>query len=316
MKDPKVLIGILLSLVFGYFAFRGVEWDAVIVALGRTSLLALMVPTAWFSVFFVLRAYRWQWFVRPLEALPVSPFFSATMIGFMANDVLPLRAGELIRAYALSHLTSVRLSTAMATTVLERVWDMIIIALLVIWVLPRFPLPEWVAQMNLILLAFGVVFLIGGWLLARREGGLQLSWLPEKVAALAQHFIDGLRTLQNFTLVIQTVAVSLVIWLSMAMYYWLMLWACGFSLPLEAGLVVMLVVAFGVALPAAPGFVGTFQYAIILGLSLFSIPKEEALGFSIVAHIAQLLPVILVGFIALIRSGLPLWPSRLLPAQE
>lgn len=316
MKDPKALVGILLSLVFGYFAFRGVEWEAVIVALGRTSLLALMIPTALFGVFFVLRAYRWQWFVRPLEPLPVAPFFSATMIGFMANDVLPLRVGELIRAYALSHLTPVRLSTALATTVLERVWDMIIIALLVVWVLPRFPLPEWVAQTNLALLVFGLGCLVGGWLLARREGGLHVSWLPEKVAALVQHFIDGLRALQNFSLVIRTVAVSLVIWLCMALYYWLMLWACGFSLPLEAGLVVMLVIAFGVALPAAPGFVGTFQYATILALSLFSVSKEEALGFSIVAHTAQLLPVIVVGFIALVRSGLPLWPSRLLPAQE
>ena len=316
MKDPKALIGILLSLVFGYFAFRGVEWDAVVVALGRTSLVALIAPTALFGVFFVLRAYRWQWFVRPLEPLPVAPFFSATMIGFMANDVLPLRVGELIRAYALSQLTAVRLSTALATTVLERVWDMIILALLVVWILPRFPLPSWVAQTNLVLLVFGLVCLMGGWFLARRKGGLQLAWLPEKVAALAQHFIDGLRALQNFSLVIRTVAVSLVIWLCMALYYWLLLWACGFRLPLEAGLVVMLVVAFGVALPAAPGFIGTFQYATILALSLFSIPKEEALGFSLVAHIAQLLPVIVAGLIALVRSGLPLWPSRLLPAQE
>ncbi len=105
-------------------------------------------------------------------------------------------------------------------------------------------------------------------------------------------------------------------WLILAVYYWLLLWACGIVLPLEAGLVLMVVAAFGAAVPAAPGFVGTFQYAIILGLSLFSIPKGEALGFSIIAHLAQLLPVIGVGLITLMRSGLPLWPARLLPAKE
>ena len=103
MRDPKVLVGILLSVLFGYFAVRGVDWAATLIALERTSVLALMVPTAWFSLFFILRAYRWQRFVQPLEILPIRPFFSATMIGFMANDVLPLRAGELVRAYALSH---------------------------------------------------------------------------------------------------------------------------------------------------------------------------------------------------------------------
>ncbi len=316
MKDPKVLVGILLSLVFGYFAVRGVEWEAVVVALERTSILALMVPTAWFSLFFILRAYRWQRFVQPLETLPVRPFFSATLIGYMANDILPLRAGELVCAYALSHLTSVRLTTALATTVLERVWDAIIIGLLFVWVLPRFPLPEWLAQTNMIILAICVVCLVGGWWIARREEGVQLAWLPERLAALAQHFVEGLRALQNVSLVAQIVLMSLIMWLILAVYYWLLLWACGIVLPLEAGLVLMLVAAFGVALPAAPGFVGTFQYAIILGLSLFSIPKEEALGFSIIAHLAQLLPVIVAGLITLVRSGLPLWPARLLPTKE
>ncbi len=238
------------------------------------------------------------------------------MIGFMANDVLPLRAGELVRAYALSHLTSVRLTTALATTVLERVWDAIIIGLLFVWVLPRFPLPEWVAQTNTVLLVVCVAGLVGAWWVARREEGIQLSWLPERVAALAQHFIEGLRALQNVSLIAQIVLMSLTMWLILAVYYWLLLWACGIVLPLEAGLVLMVIAAFGAAVPAAPGFVGTFQYAIILGLSLFSIPKGEALGFSIIAHLAQLLPVIGVGLITLMRSGLPLWPARLLPAKE
>ncbi len=316
MRDPKVLVGILLSVLFGYFAVRGVDWAATLIVLERTSVLALMVPTAWFSLSFILRAYRWQRFVQPLEILPIRPFFSATMIGFMANDVLPLRAGELVRAYALSHLTSVRLTTALATTVLERVWDVIIIGLLFVWVLPRFPLPEWVAQTNTVLLVVCMAGLVGAWWVARREEGIQLSWLPERVAALAQHFIEGLRALQNVSLVAQIVLMSLTMWLVLAVYYWLLLWACGIVLPLEAGLVLMVVAAFGAAIPAAPGFVGTFQYAIILGLSLFSIPKGEALGFSIIAHLAQLLPVIGVGLITLMRSGLPLWPARLLPAKE
>jgi uncharacterized protein (TIRG00374 family) len=316
VKDPKVLVGILLSLVFGYFAVRGVEWAAVLIALERTSVLALIVPTAWLSLFFILRAYRWQRLVQPLEALPVRPFFYATLIGFMANDILPLRAGELVRAYALSHLTSVRLTTALATTVLERLWDAIIIGLLFVWVLPRFPLPDWLAQTNMIILTICLVCLVGGWWLARREEGVQLAWLPERLAALAQHFVEGLRALQNVSLVVQIALMSLIMWLSVAVYYWLLLWACGIVLPLEAGLVLMLVTAFGVALPAAPGFVGTFQYATILGLSLFSIPKEEALGFSIIAHLAQLIPVIVAGLITLARSGLPLWPARLLPTKE
>jgi hypothetical protein len=72
---------------------------------------------------------------------------------------------------------------------------------------------------------------------------------------------------------------------------------------------------FAAALPAAPGYVGTFQYATVLALSFFSVPKEEALGFSIVAHLGQLLPVVIAGFIELVRARLPLWPVRMNPAE-
>ena len=113
-------------------------------------------------------------------------------------------------------MTSVRLTTALATTVLERVWDVIIIGLLFVWVLPRFPLPEWVAQTNTVLLVVCMAGLVGAWWVARREEGIQLSWLPERVAALAQHFIEGLRALQNVSLVAQIVLMPLTMWLVLA----------------------------------------------------------------------------------------------------
>ena len=102
----------------------------------------------------------------------------------------------------------------------------------------------------------------------------------------------------------------------MVMYYWLLLKVCGFSLPFEAALVVILFVAVGVALPAAPGFVGVFQYAIVLGLSFYAVPKEEALSFSIVAFFAQYIPITLGGLVLLLRSGLSLWPSELALAKD
>ena len=316
MKNPTVVVGLVLSLAGGYAAVRGVEWPPVLAAMGRINPIALLVPTAWYSLFFVLRAYRWQRFVAPLEPLPVGPFLSATLIGFMANNILPLRLGELIRGYALSRLTPVRLSTALATAVLERVWDVFVVALLLVWVLPRFPLPEGLVRANTLLLALGVGCLVAGWWGVRYADSLRLAWLPERLAGLVRHGVDGLRALQHVSLLVHTVALSLAMWLSVAGYYWLLLWACGMDLPLEAGLVVMLVVAVVVALPAAPGFVGTFQYAVVFALSLFAVPQEAALSFSIIAHLAQLLPVILAGFIALLGSGLPLWPTRLLPAKD
>jgi uncharacterized membrane protein YbhN (UPF0104 family) len=315
VKNPQVLVGLAVSVVCGYIAVHGVEWSAVGMALGRVNLFTLLPATGCLGLFFVLRACRWQRLVEPLRPLPFRPFWLATLIGFMANDILPLRMGELVRAYALAHLTLLRLSSALATTVLERIWDAIMIGLLLIVTLSGFPLPPWLARANLIILAASGIALIGGWGLVRYRVE-KFSWIPPGLAALLANFSGGLQSLHSVSILVRVSFLSLAIWLTLALYYWVLLRGCGFVLPVQAALMVTVVTALGVALPAAPGFVGTFQYATILALSFFSIPKEEALAFSLVAHVLQLVPVIVAGLIALARSGLPLWPAHLIGTRK
>jgi uncharacterized membrane protein YbhN (UPF0104 family) len=314
VKHLQLFIGIAISLICGYFAVRGVEWAAVWEAFARVQFLMLLPGIGCLALMFVVRAYRWRRFVEPLQPVPFAPFLSATLIGFMANDILPLRAGELVRVYALSHLASVRLSTVLATLVLERVWDTIGISVFVVVLLLSFPIPEWLVHASLVLLGGSVVILVGGWFFVRR-GKAGLSWLPPRLATVAEHFIQGFAALQSLSLTLWVLLLSVLVWVIFTLFYWIFLQACGFTLPVTASLMLTVLTVLAAALPAAPGFLGTFQYATILALSFFSIPKEEALGFSIVAHVGQLLPVIIAGVIELMRARLPLWPGRVVTAE-
>lgn len=315
MKSLQIVIGLAISLVCGYFAVRGVEWSAVWTAFQKMQFLVLIPAIGCLAVMLLVRAYRWQRFVEPLQPVPFAPFLSATLIGFMANDVLPLRAGELIRVYALARLASVRISTALATVVLERVWDTVGVSILLVVLLLNFPIPTWLAQVTLVIFAGSILALVMGWILARR-GEAGLTWLPPRIAAIAGHFIHGFSALRSPSLVVWAFVLSVLIWASLVTFYWILLRACGFSLPVTASLMVTVLTVFAAALPAAPGYVGTFQYATVLALSFFSIPKEEALGFSIVAHVGQLLPVIIAGFVELLRTRLPLWPVRVIMKKQ
>ena len=315
MKDPKVLIGIVISAVCIAIVVHGIEWSAVAGALRRTNLVLLLPTLGFLVLMFVFRVYRWQRLVSPIARLPLRPFWIASLIGFMANDILPLRAGELVRAYALAHMTPVRVSSAFATTVLERVWDAVAVGVLTIFTLSQFSLPKWVARTNWIVLGVCVGVLIGGAWLAR-QGEKGIAWLPARFSALTERFLDGLRSLHSISAVLWVVLLSFAVWFALVGYYWILLRACGFSLPFAAALLVTVCTVLAAALPAAPGYLGTFQYAVVLALSFFAVPKEEALGFSIVAHLAQLIPVILAGLIALVRVRLPLWPSRFLAAEQ
>jgi glycosyltransferase 2 family protein len=315
VKSLQIVIGLVISLVCGYFAVRGVEWSAVWTAFQKMEFLALIPAMGCLAVMLLVRAYRWQRFVEPLQPVPFAPFLSATLIGFMANDVLPLRAGELIRVYALARLASVRISTALATVVLERVWDTVGVSILLVVLLLNFPIPTWLARVNLVIFAGSILVLVMGWILARR-GEAGLTWLPPRIAAIAGHFVHGFSALRSPSLVVWAFVLSVLIWTSLVTFYWILLRACGFSLPVTASLMVTVLTVFAAALPAAPGYVGTFQYATVLALSFFSIPKEEALGFSIVAHVGQLLPVIIAGFVELLRTRLPLWPVRVIMKKQ
>lgn len=309
MKSLQVVIGLVISLICGYFAVRGVEWEVVWAAFQKVQYLALIPALGCLTVMLLLRAYRWRRFVEPFQPVPFAPFLSATLIGFMANDVLPLRAGELIRVYALSRLALVRISTVLATLVLERVWDAVGVSVLLVVLLLNFPIPAWLAQVNLAIFGGSFLVLVAGWVLVRR-GEAGLTWLPPRIATTAGHFLRGFSALRSLSLVVWVFVLSVLIWASLATFYWILLRACGFSLPVTAALMVTVLTVFAAALPAAPGYLGTFQYATVLALSFFSIPKEEALGFSIVAHVGQLLPVIIAGFVELLRTRLPLWPVR------
>jgi glycosyltransferase 2 family protein len=316
VRNPKILVGFAISVACGYIAVRGVNWSMVWAMLTQVRFSLLIPALVCLAFLFLLRAYRWQRLVEPIQVLPFGPFFSATLIGFMANDLLPLRLGELVRAYTLSRLTTVRVSTALATAVLERVWDALMISVLLICVLWWVPLPVWLVRVSVTTLGGCAIVLCLAWWLARRAHGSGPAWLPPRLTSLWAHFVDGLQALRGIQSVVWLACVSLLMWLTLVAYYWLMFHACGLPLSGAAALAVTVFTVFAVALPAAPGFIGTFQYATVLALALFAVPREEALGFSIVAHVAQVLPVVAAGFVALVRSGLPLWPSRLVPVSD
>ena len=311
MKILKIALGLALSLGCGYLAVRDVAWSEVVQAFRFVDLGLLILSTLWLGFVFLVRAYRWQLLLAPVAAVPFSAVFSATLIGFMGNNILPLRGGEVLRLYALARLGFVSMSHALATGTLDRVFDMLLVSLFLGFSLPLIPALEGYIATNMLFLGLIVILLGSGWWLVRGENPMWIRRVPQRIQPRVEEFLDSLHVLRSGPLLLKTVLLSTVIWGGLVVYYWLLLHACAFSLPVEAALIVMLLLAVGVALPAAPGFVGVFHYAVVLALSFFSVPKEDALSFSIVAHLAQYIPVTLVGLFLLLRSGVTLWPSQL-----
>jgi uncharacterized protein (TIRG00374 family) len=312
----KFLIGMLASLVFLYLAFRKVDYTELWQALKGANYW-FIIPNVILTIFSMwMRAFRWKYMVNPIKKVNLGRLFSSVMIGFMANNVLPARLGEFVRAYSLGTKENISKSASFATIVVERIFDGFSI-LFILWAtLLLFPFPDWVKKgsnlfliMNLGILAFLIFLEI------KTDSTMKFSQfifkvLPYKLRIKAEEtllkFISGLKVFRDVSSLVWILAWSVLIWVVTGISNYFIFLAFDLHLPIQASFILLVIVCLGVMLPAAPGFVGTFQFFCIVALGRFDIGRSVALPFSIVLHACQYFPVTLLGLYYLKKEHLSL----------
>jgi uncharacterized protein (TIRG00374 family) len=244
--------------------------------------------------------------------------FGITNVGFMAIDVLPVRLGEFVRPYLVSRRSGIRLSSSMATIIVERVFDMLTLMGLFMWVLLFVSLPPWLKRSGFVILGvFLALFVILVFMAVKRDfslGKLEaiLGKLPSRIAVplkgLTHSFIEGLGILPNVRKTLFVAFLSFSLWLAFALTVYILFssFESMSTLPLVAGFTVIVTTALGVMLPTAPGFVGNFHFFCVLGLTFFGVSRAEALTFAILLHFFHFFIVILMGLMFLPFQKVPL----------
>jgi uncharacterized protein (TIRG00374 family) len=279
---------------------------------------------------FWVRAIRWRFFVQGERRVPTGSLFSATMIGFMANDILPLRLGEFVRAWALGRRENLSKTTVFATIVVERVVDMITLLAIFGIALLLHPIPttsvagQWTdrgAKLLIVLSAALTVFLIAieRWpQLLERLLDLMATRIPggagARAAKMLRHFVDGLGLFRDVPRLLWVFLLSFVMFLVYALCLTVSMWALRIDVPWYGGLIMLVITAIGIMVPAAPGYIGTINFACVAGLALFSVGKQVAIPFSWFYWAGQWLPITVVGLWYLRREGLTI--GALSRAQE
>lgn len=266
---------------------------------------------------FWLRAVRWQLLFAPIKKVNLHPLFSATMIGFMANNLLPARLGEFVRAYVIGKQENVAKSASFGTIVVERVFDgLVLLSLLITVFLTNSSLPDWVVISGYVatlvyLVALGFLIVLEmrrDWaavLLGRVLAPISRAF-ADRVLALLDSFAVGLQVLRRGKRLAAVIVLSFVHWVVFGLTIYFALLAFNLHLPFAVSLLVMSILGFAVTVPSSPGFIGTFHAACVGALALFSVSQSEALSFSIVYHASQYIPVTLVGLIYLWTDHLSL----------
>jgi len=307
--NKKILLGIGLGIVLIYFSVRGIDFNETL-----TDLKKVHLGYAGLSLFFIilmqaLRSYRWGVILEPMEKISQFTLFAVTSVGFLAIAAIPARIGELARPYLIAKRSSIKMSSALGTIIVERVLDSLAVLTITVAVFILQDLPSWMFTSGI--LFFSVTMLVIACMIGliwRRERAVKiidriLRWLPGKLAQkvnhVIHHFIDGFQVITDVNSLLYLLLLSAVVWLVDVAAIYTLLLAFGFNLPLLAAFVVMVILIAGIAIPTAPGFIGNWHYACILGLSLFGIAKPEGFSFALVYHFLSMIVVIILGAIFL-----------------
>jgi uncharacterized protein (TIRG00374 family) len=302
----KIILGIAVSAALLVYLFWNVNLHEVATRLANTNwwFLAMSVGLNLGSLW--MRAWRWRYLFPP--GSNPSHLFNALMIGYMGNNVLPLRAGEVVRALVASRRGQ-RFWTVLATIVVERVLDGLAVGLIVAALFVTVPIPaslRWPAVIflaaDLAAMAVLVVIAVAPGRCGRLIRALlhRWSWAERRAMNVLDTMTEGLRGVRAGHHVFPICHSTVVIWVLFALSVWTGLRAAHLDLPLAASWTVLAFLGLGVSLPSSPGYLGVVQAATVLALALYAVPRAEALSFSLLIHASQFLPVTIYGIVLLL----------------
>lgn len=270
-----------------------------------------------------VRAVRWRYLFPPGSDPP--GLVPAIMIGYMTNNVLPLRAGELVRVYVVARRWAARGAAlpgrargfwlALATLVVERVLDSLAVVLMLGALVLVIPVPAFLRAAAVAVLAVDVagiaVLVLLAWapaLVRRLIARLARRWpgLGQRAVGVFETFLQGLDGVRALAHLPPLLGWTVAVWAVPAGAAWTMLRALDLAVPPLAVVAVLAFVGLGIAVPSAPGYVGVFHAAAALALGLFGVAQSAAVGYAVLFHASQILPVIGVGWLYLLREQLSL----------
>lgn len=306
LKNWKFWLGVAISIAFLYLGLRGLHIDQVWAEIRQAQYVWLAPAILVYFAAVWGRTVRWRYLLRPIKAIPLRELFPIVVIGYMGNNIYPARAGELIRAYVLRKRQDISISASLATIIVERIFDGVVMLLFVFASLPFTPMPGWLQQVVVIgglvfagalAIFFALAFFpalaqrIYGWIIDH----LLPKAIREPVRDFADRFMEGLYSLRSGRDVAMIFVVSPLIWLTETVVYWMLMQGFGFRVPFYALMLMSGVVNLATTIPSSPGYVGTFDALGIKVLEGFNVPGSLAAGYTIALHATLWLPITLLG---------------------
>jgi uncharacterized protein (TIRG00374 family) len=307
-RNLLIVFGTLLGLIFLYITFKDVSWKELLEGVREIKLIYLLPCAALMVLIQFVRAIRFGLILSPFYRLSVKDLWDILNLWAAASMIMPARLGEFVRPY-LVRQSGGSFSSAFGGVLVERFFDLsslLLLLAIILWKTPKVP-PVYTlfghALLIVLALGYATVLLVLAW---REKVQVAvtfiLSWLPPKVGTflgtIFQKLLDGFGIMASFKQALIIFAYSLTIWVLFSTMTYLFLLAFSIKSPFLVAVTTQVFICFGVALPSAPGFIGTFHAAVRYALTLFGVQAVSAVSLATVYHLFTLVMCLLLGLIS------------------
>ncbi len=311
----NLAFGLAISILCLYLVLRHIDLKSLQQSLATVRYSYLVGAFLCVLIFTFFRALRWKYMLQPLKEISTYSLFQVVMIGYLANNILPARIGEVVRAVVLGKTEGINKITAFTTIIMERIFDVITLVLILILTSRFSPLGKKNDHI-LFLLIVGFIILSVFLLLVKYEKNWFLKIInrilkpispamTDKVTKGVEAFFAGLEVLAKGGHLPAISILSLLIGFSLAGIYYFVAVSFGIKLTLPGLLFLLSVIFLGILIPSSPGFIGTFHYFCMKGLLALGVHnKNLAFSYALVAHLIQYIPESVLGTFFFWKKGL------------
>ena len=298
------LLSLPLAALLLYWSLRGVAWPQVWRSVSSARWQTLIVAAVITSCSFFLRGVRWRILLNAEARLGVTEVFCANMAGYLGNNFLPARAGEILRTVLISRRSALSKSYVLTTALAERSMDVIAV---VLWAAVALigvnPKPKWVADLSWTLTAGACAAAVATAILPHTERWVKrvLKALPlphglhDRLVRVVEQVLLGLRAFHNWRRLAAFVFLTAVVWSLDTVTAVVVAEALHVMLPVRVAMLLLTGLALGSSLPSTPGYVGIYQFVAVTVLPPFGIGRDVAVAYIIVAQALAYVVVLLLG---------------------
>lgn len=308
LKTPRFWLGTISTAVFLFFLLRTIEPKEFLDAIRQANYWYLIPAVAVYFVAVIFRAARWHYLLKPLGDVPLKRLYPSVIIGFMVNNLLPVRIGELFRAYLIGDSEKISKSGAFATIAMERLLDAIVLVSVAFVISLFVSVPDWL-ETTIILMAISLSVAIAGlvlMLVSEKNAAALLRTLfrpfplklREKVYVLIAEFLVGLRSIKNPSHIANALIFSVLTWTTESIIFYIIAFSFGFSMGNQMFVGILLAVAASnliTAVPSSAGGVGPFEFAARETIVTFGVSQAAATAYAVVVHAVLIVPVVAAG---------------------